>query len=130
MSQKAADALGTGMHGTTFGGGPLVCRVALEFFDILDDLLPQMVRVGEYFREELRGLQTKHGFIKEVRGAGLMIGVELDIVGKQMVNDGFENGLLFNCTHETVLRFLPAYILKEKHVDKAIKGLKKIFSKY
>ncbi len=130
MSQKAADALGTGMHGTTFGGGPLVCRVALEFFDILDDLLPQMVRVGEYFREELRGLQAKHGFIKEVRGAGLMIGVELDIVGKQMVNDGFENGLLFNCTHETVLRFLPAYILKEKHVDKAIKGLKKIFSKY
>lgn len=130
LSQKAADALGTGMHGTTFGGGPLVCRVALEFFEILDELLPQMRVVGEYFREELRGLQSKHGFIKEVRGAGLMIGVELDIAGKQMILDGVENGLLFNCTHDTVLRFLPAYILKEKHVDKAIKGLKKIFSKY
>jgi len=130
MSQKAADALGAGMHGTTFGGGPLVCRVALEFFDILDDLMPQMTRVGEYFREELRGLQSKHGFLKEVRGAGLMIGVEMDMPGKQMVLDGFEQGLLFNCTHDTVLRFLPAYILKEKHVDKAIKGLKKIFAKY
>ena len=130
MRQKAADALGAGMHGTTFGGGPLVCRVALEFFEILDELMPQMRRVGEYFREELRGLQSKYSFIKEVRGSGLMIGVEMDIVGKQMVNDGFEAGLLFNCTHETVLRFLPAYILKEKHVDKAIKGLKKVFAKY
>jgi acetylornithine/N-succinyldiaminopimelate aminotransferase len=130
MKQRAADALGAGMHGTTFGGGPLVCRVALEFFDILDELMPQMQRVGEHFREELRGLQSKFGFIKEVRGAGLMIGVELAIDGKKMVTDGFEEGLLFNCTHETVLRFLPAYILKEKHVDKAIKGLKKVFAKY
>ena len=130
MNQRAADALGSGMHGTTFGGGPLVCKVALEFFDILEELLPQMRRVGEYFREELRGLQGKYGFVKEVRGAGLMIGVELDIPGKQMVFDGIENGLLFNCTHDTVLRFLPAYILKEKHVDKSIKLLKKIFAKY
>ena len=130
MKQRAADALGAGMHGTTFGGGPLVCRVALEFFDILDDLLPHMRKTGDYFREELRGLAVKHSFIKEVRGAGLMIGVELDMECKKMVNDGIAHGLLFNVTHETVLRFLPAYILKEKHVDKAIKILKKIFAKY
>jgi acetylornithine/N-succinyldiaminopimelate aminotransferase len=130
MKQKAADALGAGMHGTTFGGGPLVCRVALEFFDILEELLPQMDRVGKYFRAELENLKPKFGFIKEVRGAGLMIGMELDIEGKTMVKDGFEAGLLFNCTHDTVLRFLPAYILKEKHVDKAIKGLKKVLAKY
>lgn len=130
MKQKAADALGAGMHGTTFGGGPLACRVALEFFDILEDLLPQMRTVGEYFRAELRDLQTRFSFIKEVRGEGLMIGVELNIPGKQMVLDGIEEGLLFNCTHDTVLRFLPPYILKEKHVDKAVKVLKKIFKKY
>jgi acetylornithine/N-succinyldiaminopimelate aminotransferase len=86
--------------------------------------------VGGYFREELNGLAQKHSFIKEVRGSGLMIGVELDMDGKQMVKDGIEHGLLFNCTHDTVLRFLPAYILKEKHVDKAIKLLGKIFAKY
>ncbi len=130
MRQKAADALGAGMHGTTFGGGPLVCRVALEFFEILEELQPQIVSVGEYFRGELGELKKKFGFVKEVRGKGLMIGVELDIVGKQMVNDGIERGLLFNCTHETVLRFLPAYIFKEKHADKAVKILKKIFAKY
>ncbi|MFN8942569.1 MAG: aspartate aminotransferase family protein [Acidobacteriota bacterium] len=130
MRDRAAAAIAPGMHGTTFGGGPLVCRVALEFFDVLEELQPQMARVGEYFREELRGLQKKFGFVKEVRGAGLMIGVELDIAGKTMVTDGIERGLLFNCTHDTVLRFLPAYILKEKHVDKAVGILKKIFAKY
>jgi acetylornithine/N-succinyldiaminopimelate aminotransferase len=130
MKQKAADALGAGMHGTTFGGGPLACRVALEFFEILDELMPQMTRVGGYFRDELEAMRKQFGFLKEVRGAGLMIGLEMDIVGKQMVNDGIAHGLLFNCTHDTVLRFLPAYILKEKHVDKAVKILKKIFAKY
>ncbi len=130
MKQRAADALGAGMHGTTFGGGPLVCRVALEFFDILEELLPHMRKTGEYFRAELRELGKQHSFVKEVRGAGLMIGVELDMECKKMVTDGFEQGLLFNVTHETVLRFLPAYIIKEKHVDRAIKGLKKIFAKY
>ncbi len=130
MNERAAKAIDPGMHGTTFGGGPLVCRVALEFFDILEELLPQMRTTGDYFRAELRDLQNRFGFVKEVRGAGLMIGVELDIPGKQMVLDGIDRGLLFNCTHDTVLRFLPAYILKEKHVDRAIRGLAKIFAKY
>ena len=70
---------------------------------------------------------SRFQFIKEVRGRGLMIGVELDIPGKQLVLDGIKAGLLFNCTHETVLRFLPAYIFTEREVDKAIKGLAKLF---
>ncbi len=126
-NERAAAAIAPGMHGTTFGGGPLACRVALEFYEMLDDLLPQMNRVGEYFREQLRELGSKFKFVKEVRGAGLMIGVELDRPGKQMVTDGLAHGLLFNCTHETVLRFLPPYILTEKEVDIAIRGLKKVF---
>jgi predicted acetylornithine/succinylornithine family transaminase len=126
-NEKAAAAIRPGMHGSTYGGGPLACRVALEFFDILEELLPSINTVGAYFRAQLNELGRRFLFIKEVRGQGLMIGVELDIPGKQLVLDGIKAGLLFNCTHETVLRFLPAYIFTGREVDKAIKGLTKLF---
>ena len=80
------------MHGSTYGGGPLACRVALEFFDILDELLPAIQRVGGYFRMRLTELAGKYSFIKEIRGHGLMIGVELEIPGKQLVLDGIRRG--------------------------------------
>jgi len=119
-NERAAAAIGAGMHGSTFGGSALSCRVALEFFEILDELMPQIRRVGDYFRAELRKLGAKHPRITEVRGAGLMIGAQLDGPGKQIVNDAMDRGLLINCTHETVLRFLPPYIITEKEVDEAI----------
>ena len=119
-NERAAASIGAGMHGSTFGGSALACRVALEFFEILDELLPQMRRVGDYFRAELRKLAVKHPRITEVRGAGLMIGAQLDGPGKQIVNDAMDRGLLINCTHEAVLRFLPPYIITEKDVDEAI----------
>jgi acetylornithine/N-succinyldiaminopimelate aminotransferase len=127
--EKAASAIKPGMHGTTFGGGPLACRVALEFMDILDELLPSIQRVGGYFHLKLNELAQKHSFVKEVRGFGLMVGMELAIPGKQLVLDGIAEGLLFNCTHDTVLRFLPAYIVTEKQVDEAVKILRKLFAK-
>lgn len=127
-NERAAAAIRPGMHGSTFGGGPLACRAALEFIDIMENgLLEQVGRVGEYFRAGLRELQTKHSFIREVRGAGLMIGVELDRPGKPYVARGMEEGLLFNATHETVLRFLPPYILTEREVDRALRILGKLF---
>jgi predicted acetylornithine/succinylornithine family transaminase len=126
-NEKAAAAIKPGMHGSTYGGGPLACRVALEFFDILDDLLPSINTVGGYFRMRLTELMRKFSFIKEVRGQGLMIGVELDIPGKEMVLDGIKEGVLFNCTHETVLRLLPPYILTEQDVDRALTALVKVF---
>jgi acetylornithine/N-succinyldiaminopimelate aminotransferase len=128
-NEKAAAAIGPGMHGSTFGGSALACRVALEFFDILDELLPQIHHVGSYFRLLLGEQARKHSFIREVRGFGLMIGVDMDIPGKQMVLDAMADGLLINCTHDTVLRFLPPYIVTEKDVDAAMKVLAKIFSK-
>ncbi len=128
-SEKAAAAIKPGMHGTTFGGGPLACRVALEFLDILDPLLPSIQQVGGYFQTRLNDLAKKHGFVKEVRAFGLMVGVELAIPGKQLVLDGIAEGLLFNCTHETVLRFLPPYIVTEKQVDDAVKILARLFAK-
>lgn len=126
-NEKAAATIAPGMHGTTFGGGALACRVAIEFYEILDELFPQMRRVSDYFFDQLRGLQRKHSFIKDVRGYGLMIGMEIDFVCKHFVAEGFKEGLLFNVTHDTVVRMLPPYIITEKEVDKAIRGLDRIF---
>lgn len=128
-NEKAAAAIKPGMHGTTFGGGALACRVALEFLDILEELLPAIQRVGGYFHVTLNDLARKHDFVKEVRGFGLMLGMELTIPGKQLVLDAMAEGLLINCTHDTVLRFLPPYIVTEKEVDRAVKILGKLFTK-
>jgi acetylornithine/N-succinyldiaminopimelate aminotransferase len=128
-NEKAAATIASGMHGSTFGGGALACRVALEFLDILGGLLPVIFRLGGDFRVQLSELARHHSFIKEVRGFGLMIGLELDIPGKPFVADALAEGLLINCTHETVLRFLPPYIITEQEVDRAVRILSKIFKK-
>lgn len=128
-NEKAAGTIKPGMHGSTYGGGPLACRVALEFFDILEELLPSINSVGGYFRMRLTELMRRHSFIKDVRGQGLMIGVELEFPGKHLVLDGMKEGLLFNCTHDVVLRFLPPYILTEADVDRAIAALSRIFDR-
>jgi len=127
-NERAAAAIGPGMHGSTFGGSALACRVAIEFFEILDELMPSIQRVGDYFRSRLRELARRYSFIREVRGHGLMIGVDMTVPGKQMVLDAQSHGLLINCTHETVLRFLPPYITTEKEVDAAITILDGIFA--
>jgi acetylornithine/N-succinyldiaminopimelate aminotransferase len=126
-NDRAAQSIGSGMHGSTFGGGPLACRVAIEFMDILDGLLPHIEEMGRYFRAKLVQSQKQFAFIREVRGQGLMIGVELTFPGKQLVLDAMEQGLLINCTHENVLRFLPPYISTEKEIDRAVKILTRVF---
>jgi acetylornithine/N-succinyldiaminopimelate aminotransferase len=128
-NERAASAIGSGMHGSTFGGGPLACRVALEFFEMMPELLPEIRSKGNYFRCRLAELQKRYAFIKDVRGEGLMVGVELDVPGKQMVLDAMAQGMLMNCTHDTVLRFLPPYIISEKELDRAVSILAKIFKK-
>jgi acetylornithine/N-succinyldiaminopimelate aminotransferase len=128
-NERAAAGLGSGMHGSTFGGGPLACRVALEFFDVLDELLPNIIHIGGYFRMRLTDLAKRFPFVKEIRGFGLMLGIELDIPGKQIVLDAMEEGVLLNCTHDTVLRMLPPYILTEQDVDRAMTVLTRVFKK-
>jgi acetylornithine/N-succinyldiaminopimelate aminotransferase len=127
-NEKAAQSIKPGMHGSTYGGGPLACRVALEFFDVLDELMPQINSVGGYFRMKLTEMMRDFPFIREVRGHGLMIGVELDFVCKHLVMEGIKEGVLFNATHDTVLRFLPPYIITEQDVDCATAALRKILS--
>jgi predicted acetylornithine/succinylornithine family transaminase len=128
-NEKAAASLAAGMHGSTFGGGALACRVGVEVFDILEELLPQIQTRGEYFRHRLQGLADNYEFIKEVRVFGLMIGVELRMPGKQLVIDAMQAGMLINCTHDVVLRMLPPFIITEKEIDKAIAGLGKVMKK-
>ena len=128
-NDRAAAAIKPGMHGTTFGGGPLACRVALEFLDILDGLMPHIQETGGYFHVELSALARKYGFVKEVRGFGLMLGMELTVPGKQLVLDAMKEGLLINCTHDTVLRFLPPYTVTAKEIDRAVKVLGKLFGR-
>jgi len=127
-NERAAKSIRPGMHGTTFGGNALAARVALEFFDILPGLLPQIRRVGEYFRAQLLDLGKRFDFVKEVRGYGLMVGMELTIPGKDITNRAMQAGLLLNCTHDTVLRFLPPYIITEQHVDEAVEILARAMS--
>jgi acetylornithine/N-succinyldiaminopimelate aminotransferase len=128
-NEKAAASIGPGMHGSTFGGGPLTCRVALEALDIIEGLLPSISHVGGYFRMRFTELARHLTFIREVRGTGLMIGVELDFPCKEVVTAAMEEGLLVNVTHDRVLRLLPPYILTEQDVDRAMSGLEKVLRK-
>jgi acetylornithine/N-succinyldiaminopimelate aminotransferase len=125
-NERAAKSIAPGMHGSTFGGGTLACRVAVEFCEELDTLLPSISQTGAYFRMRLNELKKKFPVIKDVRGEGLMIGCELTAPGKDLVNAAMEEGLLMNCTHEFVLRFLPPYVVREREIDKAVKILSKV----
>ena len=124
-TNRVASAMHPGLHGTTFGGGPLTSAVALEFLKQLDGLLGHINLVGDYFLAELDQLRKKHASIHEIRGKGLMVGAELNSadLAKAVVADLLENGIIINRTHETVLRFLPPYIIKKKHVDEVVSAL-------
>lgn len=129
--EEFASAISPGQHGTTFGGGPLACRVALEFLSILDDekLLDNVNRVGAYLRQQLQTVVEKHAAASGVRGRGFIQGIQLDIAARPIVDAALAEGVLFNSTHDTVVRFLPPYLLQEKHVDKGIRVLKKLLGK-
>jgi predicted acetylornithine/succinylornithine family transaminase len=98
-------------HGSTFGGGPLACRVALEFLSILDELLPHICEMAAELRARLDCLKRRHSVIRQVRSKGMMFGIELTCPGHDIVRAALDRGLLINCTHDTVLRLLPPYIL-------------------
>src|SRR5271167_4430452 len=123
-TERVAKCMHPGMHGTTFGGGPLACAVAIEFLREEKKLLQHVRRLGEYFRAALEALDARHKSIQDVRGAGLMQAVELDSadLAKAVAKQLLQEGIIINRTHETVLRFLPPYVIQKKHVDRLVKS--------
>ena len=132
-TDEAARAFAPGMHGTTFGGGPLVCAVAIRVIDTMKqtNLLAHVRAVGGYFKQQLEGLGLRHDCITAVRGMGLMLGIELDSeeLATRAVSEMMGQHIVINRTSETVLRFLPPYILERAHVDRAIAALDGILTK-
>jgi acetylornithine aminotransferase/acetylornithine/N-succinyldiaminopimelate aminotransferase len=133
-TEEVVRAIHPGMHGTTFGGGPLACAVAIAVIDTIEKegLLENATNVGEYFQSQLRWLASCHESIIDVRGKGLMLAAELDSpeLAKLVVAEMLKQRILINCTSDTVLRFLPPYTLTRAHVDHAIEALNNIFTEH
>ena len=132
-TEEAARAFAPGMHGTTFGGGPLVCAVAIAVIDTMKqtDVLSHVRSVGGYFKERLEYLRRRHDCVTAVRGMGLMLGLELgsEDLATHAAAGMMERRIIVNRTSETVLRFLPPYILEREHVDRAIAALDEVLAR-
>ncbi len=129
-TEAVASRVSPGMHGTTFGGGPLVCATALEFLKIIEEekLLENIRARGAELREGLAALAAKFDFIREIRGAGLMLGIELSVEGAPFVAEALNRGLLINCTHDRTLRLLPPFIVTRAQVREFLRVLERVFA--
>jgi len=132
-TNEVATAMEPGLHGTTFGGGPLACAVALAIIGEIEEkkILDHVNSVGSYFKQQLEVLAGKHDCIVEVRGMGLMLGVELDDseVAKAVASEMLTQRILINRTSDVVLRFLPPFVIEKEHIDRAIQALDGALSK-
>lgn len=133
VTDEVAGAFHAGDHGTTFGGNPLACAAANVVLDTVqkEGILGHVDKVGAYFREKLEGFRKKHPtLIKEVRGMGLLLGMELTTEGRGIVDECLAQGAIINCTAGNVLRFVPPLIVKEAHIDELCAILEPILAKY
>ena len=117
-SEAVAARVSAGVHGTTFGGGPLICAAALEFLKTVEDtkLLANIRERGAELRKGLEALGRKFAFIREIRGEGLILGIELSIEGGPLVASALQHGLLINCTHDFTIRLLPPFIVSRAQI--------------
>jgi acetylornithine aminotransferase/acetylornithine/N-succinyldiaminopimelate aminotransferase len=131
-SEEASHAIHPGLHGTTFGGGPLACAVAIAVIDAIEQegLLSNIRETGAYFKGQLHQLAAKHESVVDVRGMGLMLAMDMNSadLAKKVVASMLERRILINRTSETVLRFLPPFIMGKEHVDLAVSALNEILT--
>ena len=128
---ETADAFAPGDHGSTFGGNPLACAAAVYVTHRLDEnMLSQVTQKGEYLKSRLGELAKKYSFIKEVRGKGLLVGMELsqNISGKDIVAKALIKGFILNCAGHNTLRFAPPFIITKEEIDALIGALDEIFT--
>lgn len=130
-AEKVQDVLTPGTHASTFGGSPIVCAAGLAVFEAIkkEKLIDNARKMGDYIVKKLKALDKKYNFIKEIRSVALVIGVELNISGDEVYKLCLDEGLLINCTQETVLRIMPPLTVSKQEIDKAITILDKAFSK-
>jgi acetylornithine/N-succinyldiaminopimelate aminotransferase len=129
VAEKYSGLIGAGDHGSTFGGNMVSCSAAVETLNLINaGLLKKISVLGKYFVQKLNSLKGKYPFIREVRGRGYMIGVELDIEGAGIVRACMEKGLVINCTQKKVLRFLPPFVIERTDIDRAVEILDGVFS--
>ncbi len=126
MTDAVASSLHVGEHGTTFGGGPFITSIALNVFNRIGDpkFLAHVNETGNYLMERMSEINSPH--IKEVRGRGLMIGVELDIDAGKVTERGYAHGLLLIKAREKVVRFVPPLVFQKQHVDELVEKLGKV----
>jgi acetylornithine aminotransferase len=129
---RVAKAFGPGSHASTFGGTPLVASAAITVVRTLLDggVLENCRRVGQYFTDQLLGLKSRYAFIREVRGKGLLVGLDLACEGATFVKACLKKGFLINCAQEHVLRFIPPLIIREKEIDALIACLDELFAEF
>ncbi len=121
-SKEIAKSLVPGSHASTFGGNPLACAASASVFETIESegLLGNATKMGKYSVEQLGNMAKELGVIKEVRGVGLMIGIDLKIPAAEIVKKCMEAGLLLNCTHDSVIRFMPQLNVKKEHIDEGL----------
>ena len=123
---SVAEVFTPGSHATTFGGNPLACSAAVAALEtIMEDgiMFEDCVRMGDYLIKGLKELKKEYSFIKEIRGKGLLIGMDLTIDGKDIVMESLRDGLLINCTMDKILRFLPPLIVTKEEIDSMLEIL-------
>jgi predicted acetylornithine/succinylornithine family transaminase len=131
-SDNVSQAFTPGTHGSTFGGNPLACAAAIASIEALIEdniIIPNVVQLGAYFQQGLEKLKQKYSFVRDIRGQGLLIGMELDVHGKEIVSACIREGMLINCTMDNVLRFMPPLNVTEEEIDLLIEALDRIFAK-